>query len=84
MGALVVRGGGDLVIRELTGRNAPGVGITVQLPGTATGTVTVTLDGVHALDNEEHGVLINERPATPPAPSPRRPTGRRRDWTCGW
>lgn len=48
--ALVISGGGDVAIDDLTVRNAPGVGIAVLIPADATGTVDVTLDEVVALE----------------------------------
>ena len=59
--ALTANGGGDLTIQQLTVQNAPGTGITVAVPGSATGEVRVTLADVHALDNGLHGVLINDQ-----------------------
>lgn len=58
---LVASGGGDLSFRRLTVRNAPGNGITVAVPGAATGVFTVALDEVTIQDNAEHGVLINDQ-----------------------
>lgn len=60
-GAFLADGGADLYLGNLTVRNAPGVGITVSVPGTRTGTIAVTLDEVRALDNGLHGVLINDQ-----------------------
>jgi hypothetical protein len=60
-GAIVLAGGGDVAIRDVTVREAPGVGIAVLVPASAMGTVAVTLDDVHALDNGLHGVLINDQ-----------------------
>jgi hypothetical protein len=60
-GALVATGGGDLEIRSLGVRGAPGVGITVAVPATATGTIKVTLHDVTIRDNGSHGVLINDQ-----------------------
>ena len=60
-GAIVLAGGGDVGLSDLTVREAPGVGISVLVAAGATGTVNVTLDEVHALDNGLHGVLINDQ-----------------------
>ncbi|MBA2706207.1 MAG: hypothetical protein H0U59_00180 [Gemmatimonadaceae bacterium] len=59
--ALVISGGGDLVINDFTVRNAPGVGMAVLIPSDATGIVSVTLDEVVARGNGLHGVLINDQ-----------------------
>ena len=72
-GAIAATGGGDFTIRDLTVRNAPGVGIAVLLPSDAAGTIAVTLDGVQALDNGLHGVLVNDQAGyltDPESPSP--------------
>lgn len=61
--ALIVSGGGDLTIRRLVVRNAPGIGIKVLIPATRTGVVSITLQDVAARANGEHGVLINDQPA---------------------
>ncbi len=59
--AFIASGGGNLVIEALTVRNAPGEGIDVEIPSTATGTIKITLDRVTALDNAGHGVLVNDQ-----------------------
>ncbi len=59
--ALVISGGGDVTINDLTVRNAPGVGIAVLIPSDATGTVDVTLNEVVALGNGLHGIFINDQ-----------------------
>lgn len=61
LSAVTVSGGGDLTLQQMTVQNAPGVGITVRIPGTATGRVRITLIDVHALNNGLHGVLINDQ-----------------------
>ncbi len=60
-GAFTANGGGNLEISSLTVRGAPGVGITVAVPGTALGTVKVTLLNVNVANNGSHGVLINDQ-----------------------
>jgi hypothetical protein len=60
-GLFAANGGGDLWLRNLSVRRAPGIGITVALPGSATGTVKVTLHDVNVSDNGSHGVLINDQ-----------------------
>ncbi len=59
--ALVADGGGDLTVRRLTVRNAPGVGIKVLVPSTETGIVAVTFQDVVVRDNGLHGALINDQ-----------------------
>lgn len=59
--ALAFVGGGDLRVSNLSVRNAPGEGIDVEVPATATGTVKVTLSNVAIEDNDGHGVLINDQ-----------------------
>jgi hypothetical protein len=56
-----VTGGGDLALNFLTVRKAPTEGIDVEVPGSATGTVQVSLFGVAILDNLGHGVLVNDQ-----------------------
>ncbi len=56
-----VSGGGNLVVSQLTVRNAPAEGITVQVPATATGTLRVSLFQVDIADNKGHGVLVNDQ-----------------------
>lgn len=52
---------GDLEISDLTVQNAPGHGLVVQIPADESGTKTVVLNGVTALDNLGHGVEINDQ-----------------------
>ncbi len=59
--AFVANGGGDLTVRRLTVRNAPGVGIKVLVPSTETGIVAVTFQDVITRDNGLHGALINDQ-----------------------
>jgi hypothetical protein len=59
--AFLVTGGGDLALNFLTVRKAPTEGIDVEVPGSATGTVQVSLFGVAILDNLGHGVLVNDQ-----------------------
>ena len=68
--AFVANGGGDLEIRFLTIKNAPGEGIEVQVPPGATGTQRVRLFNVVVAGNLGHGVLINDQtdPSTPEPP----------------
>lgn len=54
-------GGGDLTVRDLTVRNAPGEGIDVEVPPTASGLIRVSLAGVDILGNKGHGVLVNDQ-----------------------
>ncbi len=54
-------GGGDLTVTGLTIRGAPGVGLTVAVPGNATETIKVSLINFAALNNGLHGVLINDQ-----------------------
>jgi hypothetical protein len=60
-------GGGDLTVINLTIRNAPAEGISVEVPHFATGAVRVWLADVNIIDNRSHGVLVNDQddPATP-------------------
>lgn len=59
--ALASTGGSDLVVRRLAITNAPGEGLRVLVPSTATGTVGLTLDQVIVTDNGMHGVLFNDQ-----------------------
>lgn len=59
--AFVANGGGDLKVRRLTVRNAPGVGIKVLVPLTETGVVEVTFQDVVVRNNGLHGALINDQ-----------------------
>lgn len=54
-------GGGDLSVLGLTVRRAPGEGLDIEVPPTATGVVRVWLSGVDILDNKGHGVLVNDQ-----------------------
>ena len=67
--AFVANGGGDLTVRHLTVRGAPGEGINVEVPGEATGTIGVTLFHVVIANNGGHGVLVNDQ-VDPSAPEP--------------
>ena len=67
--AIVANGGGDLTVRHLTVRNAPGEGIDVEVPAEATGTIRVTLFHVVIANNGGHGVLVNDQ-VDPSAPEP--------------
>ena len=67
--AIVATGGGDLTVRHLTVRSAPGEGIDVEVPGAATGTIRVTLFHVVIANNGGHGVLVNDQD-DPSAPEP--------------
>ena len=62
--ALIANGGADLTIEDLTIQDAGGEGLEVQIPTTATGTITVVLRHVTALRNAGHGVLINDQEQT--------------------
>lgn len=59
--AFTVTGGGDLTLIALTVRNAPGEGVRVEVPASATGTLTVSLSGVDIIDNASHGILVNDQ-----------------------
>jgi hypothetical protein len=59
--AFSVTGGGDLTLVSLTFQNAPGEGVAVEVPGSATGTIKVSLYNVAAIGNKGHGVLINDQ-----------------------
>ena len=54
-------GGGDLEVRNLTVRNAPGSGIEVQVPAGSTGTLQYGLVNLTACDNGGHGAVINDQ-----------------------
>ena len=60
-------GGGDLAIRNLTVRNAPAEGISVDVPVGAQGTIHVSLFKVDILNNDGHGLLVDDQddPETP-------------------
>jgi hypothetical protein len=59
-------GGGNLAVFNLTVRNAPAEGISVDVPHYATGTIQVLLFNVDVIDNLGHGVLVDDQddPAT--------------------
>ena len=59
--AFLANGGGNLSVALLTIRNAPGQGLTYQVPSGATGTKKVTLTAVKVLGNDGHGVLVNDQ-----------------------
>lgn len=59
--ALVAEGGGDLTIHDLTVAKAPGNGITIKVPGLASGVFTVRLHQVTIRENGLHGILINDQ-----------------------
>jgi hypothetical protein len=54
-------GGGDLAVFDLTVRNAPAEGIAVDVPHFATGTIHVLLFDVDIIDNDGHGVLVDDQ-----------------------
>ena len=59
--AFVASGGGSLAVSSLTVRNALAEGIVVQVPPTATGTIKVSLVNVDIVNNDGHGVLVNDQ-----------------------
>ena len=59
--AFVANGGGNLVVSNLTVRNATGEGLEVQIPPGSTGTVRVSLFNVTIKDNLGHGVLVDDQ-----------------------
>ncbi|MFN0179246.1 MAG: hypothetical protein ACKVZ0_10640 [Gemmatimonadales bacterium] len=59
--ALRFAGGGEVTIRQLTVRNAPAEGITVDIPAGSIGTKKVTLHAVTVAGNQGHGVLVNDQ-----------------------
>ena len=52
---------GNLVIRTLTVRDAPGEGVAYQVPAGSSGARAVTFDRVQILGNGGHGVLVNDQ-----------------------
>jgi hypothetical protein len=64
--AFLATGGGNLAVFNLTVRNAPAEGISVDVPHYATGTIQVLLFNVDVIDNLGHGVLVDDQddPAT--------------------
>lgn len=60
-------GGGDLSISHLTVRHSPAEGISVDVPAGAVGTIRVSLFKVDILNNDGHGVLVDDQddPETP-------------------
>ena len=54
-------GGGDLRVSNLTVRDSPAEGIAVEVPADATGTVSVSLFKVDVINNQGHGVLVNDQ-----------------------
>jgi hypothetical protein len=59
--AFVATGGGHLAIDGLTVRSAPGVGILVDVPDHATGTIRYEFSDVTVAANGSHGILINDQ-----------------------
>jgi hypothetical protein len=59
--AFVSTGRGDLSIRGLTFRNAPGAGILVDIPDDATGMIRHEFIDVTVAANGSHGILINDQ-----------------------
>jgi hypothetical protein len=59
--AFAATGGGDISLRRLAVRNAPAEGVHVEIPGTATGTIQISLVGLEVVGNGGHGVLINDQ-----------------------
>jgi hypothetical protein len=59
--ALRFETGGDVAVSGLTVRNAPGEGLVYEVPSNASGVNRVSLADVAVLDNEGHGVLINDQ-----------------------
>jgi hypothetical protein len=59
--AFLATGGGDLAVSRLTVRDAPGEGIAVEVPPTATGTLHVSFFRVAIRGNRGHGVLVNDQ-----------------------
>ena len=57
----LANGGGDLEINGLTVQDAPGNGLTVQVPTNAVGTQKVVLRSVKAFSNTGHGIEINDQ-----------------------
>jgi hypothetical protein len=52
---------GHLIVTHLTVRNAPGDGIAILVPVSATGVVRIGLHNVDVVNNAGHGVLINDQ-----------------------
>jgi hypothetical protein len=59
--AFITTGGGDLTLVNLTVQNAPAEGVQVNVPTSATGTITLTLTGVDIVDNQGHGFVVNDQ-----------------------
>jgi hypothetical protein len=59
--AFLATGGGDIVVSRLTVRDAPGEGIAIEVPPTATGTLHVSFFRVEIRGNRGHGVLVNDQ-----------------------
>ncbi len=59
--AFQATGGGDLRVSNIVVRNAPGEGIAVEVPPSATGTIRVSLTNVEIIGNRGHGVLVNDQ-----------------------
>ncbi|MBA3497496.1 MAG: hypothetical protein H0T86_10355, partial [Gemmatimonadales bacterium] len=59
--ALVANGGGNLTLRALAVRGAPGNGIIVAVPDEAQGTISIVLEDVTIRGNGLHGVLVNDQ-----------------------
>jgi len=59
--AFLATGGGDLTVSNLTVRRSPTEGISVDVPTSATGTISVSLLNVDILDNLGHGVFVDDQ-----------------------
>ena len=80
--ALVADGGGNLTLRGLTVVGAPGNGITVKVPGGASGTLAIRLQEVTIRENGLHGILINDQAEYFDDPCP--PRRRAPPRACWW
>jgi hypothetical protein len=60
--ALVVNGGGNLVVSDLAVEGSTGSGILVSVPAGRTGTLTVELTGVSVSGSAQHGIFVNDQP----------------------
>lgn len=59
--AFLASGGANLTISNLTVRRAPDVGISILVPGTASGTLRFEFNNVHVDSCGGHGILINDQ-----------------------
>lgn len=59
--AFVVTGGGSLSLDRITVQGAPEDGVSIDVPGDATGVIEITLDRVTIQDNGRYGLHVDDQ-----------------------